>query len=203
MPRFCLLKLPVLVLAATACAASTEPRQPQLRPSLIRVADCDGPARSLDPAIAATLPPRDGWMRPDDQWADLALRVPGGFAGVMYVDSKPVLMLTDPAQAAAAKQALAPEFVAFDINGAEVRKVRWDFAQLVDWSNYLSARTPVLRTPGITSSDRDEGINRIRYGVLDESARDRLLQALAQMDLPCDLIAVEITGPIVNLPLGP
>ena len=203
MPRFCLLKLPVVVLAVTACAASTEPRQPQLRPSLTRVADCVGPARSLDPALAAALPPRSGLMRPDDQWADLALRVPGGFAGVMYVDSKPVLMLTDPAQAAAAKRALAPEFVSFDINGAEVRTVRWDFAQLVDWFNYLGARTPVYQTKGITSSDKQESLNRIRYGVIDESARERLLQVLASLDLPCDLIVVEIELPAIALPGNP
>jgi hypothetical protein len=203
MPRFCLLKVLVVVFVVAACAASTEPRQPQLRPSLIRVADCDGPATSLDPAIAATLPPRDGWMRPDDQWADLAQRVPGGFAGVMYVDSKPVLMLTDPTQAAAAKQALAPEFVAFDINGAEVRKVRWDFAQLVDWYNHLMVQTPLWRTSPLTSGDKDEAINRIRYGVIDEAARERLLEALAGMDLPCDLIAVEIVKPAVALPGNP
>jgi hypothetical protein len=201
-PRFSLVKLLGVVVFATACAASTEPRGPQVRPSLIRVADCVGPARSLDPAIAATLPPRSGLMRPDDQWADLALRVPGGFAGVMYVDNKPVLMLTDPVQAAAAKQALAPEFVAFDINGAEVRKVRWDFAQLVDWFNYLMAQS-LWRTATMTSSDKDEAINRIRLGVLDEDARDRLLEALAGMDLPCDLIAVEIIPPAVALPLRP
>jgi hypothetical protein len=121
----------------------------------------------------------------------------------MYVDSKPVLMLTDPEQAAAARHALAPEFVGFDINGAEVRRVRWDFAQLVDWYNYLSVRGPDWRTVGMTSGDKDEALNRIRYGVLDEAARDRLLQSLAGMDLPCDLIAVEITGPIVTLPLNP
>jgi hypothetical protein len=203
MPRFSLVKLLAVVVFAAACAASTEPRGPQLRPSLIRVADCDGPARSLDPAIAATLPPRSGLMRPDDQWADLALRVPGGFAGVMYVDNKPVLMLTDPSQAAAAKQALAPEFVGFDINGAEVRKVRWDFAQLVDWFNYLMIQTPLWRTATLTSGDKDEAINRIRYGVIDEAARERLLEALAGMDLPCDLIAVEIVKPAVALPGNP
>jgi hypothetical protein len=118
----------------------------------------------------------------------------------MYVDSKPVLMLTDPERAAAAKQALAPEFASFDINGADVRKVRWDFAQLVDWFNYLGAKTPVFRTPGITSSDKDEAINRIRLGVLDEAARERLLQVLAGLDLPCDLIVVEISPPARALP---
>jgi hypothetical protein len=135
-------------------------------------------------------------MQPDDQWADLAQTVPGGFAGVLYVDSKPVLMLTDPTQAAAAKQALASSIPGFDVAGAEVRQARWNFAQLVDWYNYLTARTDVWRTEGMTSGDKDEAINRIHYGVLDETARDRLIKVLAGIDLPCDLIAIGITGPI-------
>jgi hypothetical protein len=136
-------------------------------------------------------------MMPDDHWADLARRVPGGFAGVLYVDGRPVLMLTDPTQAEAAKNALAHELGGFDVRGAEVRKARWDFAQLVDWYNYLASRTPVWQTPGLTSGDKNEGINRISYGVADEAARDRLLRTLADVELPCDLIVVEVTGPIV------
>lgn len=202
-PRFRLVQQLVLVAIATACSGSVEPKQLQLDPSFTRVADCVGPARSLDPAIVARLPPRDGRMTPDDHWADLAQRVPGGFAGVLYIDKKPVLMLTDPAQAAAAKKALASSFVGFDISGAEVHSARWNFAQLVDWYNYLGLRGPVWQTSGLTTGDKDEAINRIRYGVLDEAARDRLVNALAGMEVPCDLIAVEITGPIFSLPLAP
>lgn len=179
-----------------ACSDATQPDRLTPVPSMTRVADCNGPARSLDPAIAASLPPRTGYMTPDDKWADLAARVPGGFAGILYVDSKPVLMLTDPSQAPAAKAALAGEIPSFDIPGAEVRKARWDFAQLVDWYNYLGIRGPVWQTPGMTSGDKDEAINRIRYGVLDSASRARLASSLAGMDLPCDLIAIEITGPI-------
>jgi hypothetical protein len=138
-------------------------------------------------------------MMPDDQWADLAERVPGGFAGILYVDNKPVLMLTDPSEAAAAKRALAPALVGFDVAGAAVHKARWNFAQLVNWYNFLGARTSVWQTPGMTSGDKDEAINRIRYGVVDTAARETLLRTLAGIQLPCDLIAVEITGPIVPL----
>lgn len=202
-PRFRLIKQFVVVAIATACSGSVEPKQLQLDPSFTRVADCVGPARSLDPAIVATLPPRDGSMMPDDHWANLAQRVPGGFAGVLYVKNKPVLMLTDPAQEAAAKNALASSFVGFDISGAEVHKARWNFAQLVDWYNYLGIRGPVWQTSGMTTGDKDEAINRIRYGVVNEAARDRLLQVLAGLEVPCDLIALEITGPIEALPANP
>lgn len=186
----------MLVTIFAACSEATQPNRLTPTLSMTRIADCTGPARSLDPAIAASLPPRTGHMAPDDGWADLAARVPGGFAGILYVDSKPVLMLTDPSQALAAKEALSVEIPWFDIRGAEVRKARWDFAQLVDWYNYLGIRGPVWQTPGMTSGDKDEAINRIRYGVLDSASRARLVSSLAGMDLPCDLIALEITGPI-------
>lgn len=198
-PRFRPLSKLAVVVFAAACSGSTQPEQAILNRSLVRVADCIGPARSLDPAIAATLPPRTGQMRPDDQWADLAQQVPGGFAGVLYIDGKPVLMLTDPTQEAAAKKALAPSIPGFDVVGAEVHQARWNFAQLVDWYNYLGTRTSVWQTPGMTAGDKDEAINRIRYGVVDAAARDKLVQILAGIDLPCDLIAIEITGPIYAL----
>src|SRR5438105_4462639 len=73
----------------------------------VRVADCEGPALSLASGIRSTLKPRTGRMNPDDHWADLAEQVPGGFAGVLYVDDKPTLMLTHPERAAETKRALA------------------------------------------------------------------------------------------------
>jgi hypothetical protein len=187
----------VLIAVTAACSRSTAPDPLPVDPLLVRVRDCSGPATSLDPALAAKLPPRDGRMSPDDEWADLAERVPGGFAGVLYVAGKPVLMLTDPSRAAEAKTALAAALVGFDVRDARVQKARWNFAQLVDWYNFLG--TPVFDTPGLSSGDKDEVINRIHYGVVDSAARDRLLRTLSSIQLPCDLIAVEITGPIVPL----
>jgi hypothetical protein len=106
-------------------------------------------------------------------------------------------MLTDPSQASAAKKALASQLAGFNVASAEVRKARWDFAQLVNWYNYLSVKTSVWQTRGMVSGDKDESINRIHFGVVDSAARDALLHTLAGINLPCDLIAVEITGPIV------
>src|SRR5690348_5976699 len=81
------------------------PNPPQ-RP--IHLAQCEGPASSLPESLARRLPPRTGRMIPDDRWADLAATLPGGFAGVLYDSAHtPILMLTDVAQATAAKEALA------------------------------------------------------------------------------------------------
>jgi len=66
--------------------------------------------------------------------------MPGGFGGVIYdAAHMPILMLTDTAQASAAKRALADK-IDFPVQQATVRQVRWNFAQLVDWFNYLLPR---------------------------------------------------------------
>ena len=184
------------VLVTVACSDTTAaPEQPQLptKPTSIRVRDCEGPALSLASDLAAALVPRDGRMQPDDQWADLALRVPGGFAGVIYSDGRPVLFLTDPSKAAQAKQALASQLGSFDVTNAIVRQARWDFAQLVDWNRYISSRPELsIRDIAWSSSDRDESINRLRYGVVDEASRTRLIEVLSALNVPCDLAVVDI-----------
>jgi hypothetical protein len=82
-------------------------------------------------------------VQPDDYWADIAARVPGGFAGVLYREGKPVVVLARPSEAEAAKRVLAPLLPSFPIRDADIQSARWDFAQLVDWYNYLLQRTPL------------------------------------------------------------
>jgi len=127
-------------------------------------------------------------MVPDDRWADLAATVPGGFGGAFYDSAHtPILMLTDPAQAAAAKEALAGK-LGFLPQYATVRQARWNFAQLVDWFNYI---VPRLDAP-FGLADKDEGINRIRFSAASVEARDRLVRSLAKLPLPCDLVVIDL-----------
>jgi hypothetical protein len=129
-------------------------------------------------------------MQPDDSWADLAKTVPGGFAGAYYDSARtPVLLLTQPARAAAAKQALSGH-LNFPLAQATVREARWDFAQLVDWFNYLFPRLGV----GPVTADKDESLNRIRFSVTSVELRDRVVHALAGLPLPCDLVIVDLNG---------
>ena len=149
---------------------------------------------SLPDSLARQLPRRTGRMIPDDRWADLATTVPGGFAGVFYDSAhKPILMLANPTQAAAAKQALDGK-ISFPLEQATVRRARWDFAQLVDWFNYLFPRLGVPVT-----ADKDEALNRIRFSVTSVELRDRVIRALAQLPLPCDLVVVDLNGLTVRL----
>ena len=163
----------------------------------VRVADCDGEPSSLPLQYRSKLSPRTGRMNPDDHWADLAETIPGGFAGVLYRNGKPTLLLTHPEQAEAAKRALSadPTFSSFDITGGQVEKVRWDFSQLVDWYNFFTQQTSVWQTPGIVSGDKDEAINRIRYGIQTEAGRQELVRKLSALGVPCDLVRIGIEPP--------
>jgi hypothetical protein len=136
-------------------------------------------------------------MTTDDHWADLAEQVPGGFAGILYVDHKPTLMLTHPEHAAEAKRILAsdPSLRSFNIMDAQVVKARWDFAQLVDWYNYLMQGTSVWTTPGMVSGDSDERLNRIRFGIQTQAGRQELVSKLLALPIPCDLVRIGIEAP--------
>jgi len=180
-------------LIISACRASSSRAPAPAQPPAIHLAQCIGPATSLPDSLLRALPPRTGRMRPDDSWADLAKTVPGGFAGAFYDSAHtPILMLTQPANAAAAKKALSGHLY-FPVDRATVREARWDFGQLVDWFNYLLPRldVPVM-------ADKDESINRIRFGVTTVEQRDRVVRVLSGLSLPCDLVIVDLNGVTVR-----
>lgn len=176
------------------CSSSHRSVAPTPTVASVRLAQCEGPASSLPDSLARNLPRRTGRMIPDDRWADLATTVPGGFAGVFYDSTHtPILMLREPGQATPAKQALAGK-ISFPVEQATVRQARWDFAQLVDWFNYLLPRLGVPVT-----GDKDEVLNRVRFSVTSVELRDRVISALARLPLPCDLVVVDLNGLTVRL----
>jgi len=190
-----------LVLVLAACATVSKPYRNSVKKSGIstdvRVADCDGPALSLPPELRSMLEPRTGRMAPDDHWADIAERIPGGFAGILYdLNGKPTLMLTDPEQAPAVKKALASDysFRHFDLMGAQVLQARWSFAQLVDWFNYLWLHSSIAKTKGMVMGDKNEETNRIYFGVETEAARQQFTEQLRALGVPCDLVRIGIAS---------
>jgi hypothetical protein len=170
----------------------------------VRLDPCTGPATSLDPVFAAMLEWRGGVRDQNEQWADLARRVPGGFAGVMFDHAgRPVLFLTDVTRAAEAKTALAGAFAdRFDLANAEVRVARWNYAQLRDWQAYLTRNVPRSTNDGVNGFGIDVALNRLTFFVDDAAARDRLVETWSTMNLPvevpCDLVNIKVTGPIVD-----
>ena len=185
-----------LLISGVSCSDASAPGVRD-DPSVRRVASCQGPATDLPEAARASLRAGGTFGTSDDGWAALARDVPGGFAGVFYDGGRPVLLLTNPARAAAAKAALASRIPGFPVSSAEVRPARWTFAQLVDWGSYLMQSATLWQAGGIVSVDRDEVENRLAYGVEDAVAQDRVAAALAALDLPCDLVLIRIEGRVV------
>jgi len=129
-----------------------------------------------------------------ERWAEVAREVPGRFGGVLN-ESGPVIYLVDTTRRADAIAALVARGVLPVAKGekARVRQGRWDFAQLYDWYRYLAVHLPSERV----SSAIDEGQNRIWYGMVDEQQRVRFERALAPLRLPCFLVTLEVTGPMI------
>lgn len=199
MPRHRLLVSLATLALLSACDkpyATVDPIAPDpvLARNLVRFPDCLGPATSVASAFDVTLP-LETYLRNHELFAALAKELPGGFAGVFFDKDKPVLMLRNPSQQAEAKAAIAPylaNLYSFDLAAAEVRQARWDFAQLSNWHTYLFRHTALPMTPGLTYHDTDVSLNRILLGAEDAAARDRLRAVLSTIDLPCDVIFLEI-----------
>ena len=73
---------------------------------------------------------------------------------------------------------------------------RWDFAQLVDWFDYLLPRVAAAGLP--ITADKDESLNRVRFSVVSIEQRDKVVAALAALPVPCDLVVVDLNGLIVR-----
>ncbi len=105
------------------------------------------------------------------------------------------MLLVDTAQREAALRALAAaiqkERPDLDVLRAHIQPARWSFAELYDWQGVIL--TPALRD-GVTTIDIDERENRIVFGVVDPSARERLEHKLAQLELPCFLVGIKVVG---------
>ena len=108
---------------------------------------------------------------------------------MFFDDDALTAMLVDPSKQAEATQALL-EF-GINISEASVRQVRWDFAQLFDWNFYIKSQLGDEEIV-VTSSGIDEVRNRLLYGVPDEEAQRTTITFLGSLDLPCDLVLVEV-----------
>lgn len=150
------------------------------------------------PSAAAALLNDSSIANGDMQWAKLALQVPGGFAGIyLGDDGKPVLLLTHPEKKHAAIAALATrQFVYLppgaELRNATVKRARWDFAQLYDWSQQLMA---IVGRAAPSTLDIDEVHNRIAVTVPPENLK-RFREDLNKLSLPRGLVSVGLYSPI-------
>jgi hypothetical protein len=136
----------------------------------------------------------------DEIWVTLAREAPGGIGGMFFDRGVGYLWLVDPSKRSEAIAAIAAagiEPIGFALQDAVVLKARWNFAQLAEWHAYVTSRA--LLGVEWSYADIQEGRNRLEYGVVDEAALRSLESRLKRLDLPCNLIAVEIRPPLIAL----
>lgn len=181
----------LLALAVLAASACEQPEPESDWAAVGRTCTDDAPATPLAQAIVDTLPAFDTLGSHFGRRWWLARNMPGRFAGLAVVDGKTTLFLTDTSQAKAAL-AFSREH-GIDGTGltddTPVQQARWDFAQLFDWYRYVA---PHLKGQSLTSLGIDEGRNRIEFAVPDIDAQRHVEIRLAELHLPCFLIAVPI-----------
>jgi len=125
----------------------------------------------------------------DATFYDWSQRVPGGFGGAFFYDDTMYVFLVDTTKTTEAGAELAR--LDARLSGARVIKGRWTFAQIADWWGYLWLHDALRRAP-LLSIDNDEGHNRLTIGVIDENARRVLEMRLAELGVPCNLVAIRI-----------
>jgi hypothetical protein len=77
-----------------------------------------------------------------------------------------------------------------------VRPATWDFSELDAWEQFLRPRMGRFGED-LVGSGIDERNNRIVFDARDTRSRDEILRRLSGLDVPCGLVVVEVTGPIV------
>jgi len=138
----------------------------------------------------------------DDDLAELADRLPG-FGGFYYDGEQRLnVWLKDPGRRGEAEIKVADllrrrtgrareraESNAARVQGMRVRQAQYDFRQLLTW--YRGHVLPnVMRLEGITMTDIDERVNRIRVGVANESYLVPTRRLLGRLPIPPAAIEV-------------
>ena len=165
---------------------------------LTLVAACSDPS-GPDSATAYRRPPitKENLLRGlDRELTQIAREVPG-FAGLSRrADGSAVILLTDPARAAIAKQAIAAKarrLRGIDPSRIEVRTAQFDYVRLTDWKARLRNS---LDVPGLVFLDIDEAANHVRIGVEQGTSRDRVASEVSKLDIPSDAVVIEDASPI-------
>ena len=181
------------------------------------VRDTAAPWRGIPPRLAGELvlpltasPPRanvvlsrpegqegGGMDTPDDEAAELATgRVPG-YAGLILERCTLVVFSTHPERHGAAARAHVRATQEERAGGArgcpgpqrvEVRRVRYDFAQLSRWYRKVDVLTAM---EGWASSDIDEARNRIVFEYTDPVGAARARRTLPALGVPVEAVVIE------------
>jgi hypothetical protein len=131
----------------------------------------------------------------DREFVQLARAVPG-FGGLSRApDGSAIMYLTDPSQAATAKQAVAASRMlrGIDVARIQVRAAKFDYVRLTDWRARLRES---LDVKGLVFLDIDESNNHLRVGVEKGTPHELVESAIIKLDVPADAFTVEDAEPI-------
>lgn len=167
---------------AAACSDTTAPG----------TCDPTAPGPSIESARKDSIPPPwSDHKTIDDQMAEVARDIPGGWGGFFLENGEPTIYLVQPAQRNAAVAVLYDRGVGepYDIRQAKVWKGRWDFGQLYDWYRYINW-VAVGWPDSLYWRDLDEYRNRLAYGARSAEGADSLVAVFEAVDLPCELVQI-------------
>lgn len=160
--------------------------------TLVACRDGDPTAPAADGLAASAVSAASAQDRPDEaEMRAFAARIPG-LGGYYFDDSGDlVVYVTDPAQAEAARAALA------EVSGRGrgrilIRPALYTFIQLAAWRDAWSDR--ILDVRGVSFLDLDEAANRIVVGTAEAAARERVLGLLRESEIPIAALEFESVG---------
>ncbi len=162
-----------------------------------KVCTTSSPAYPLPDALRDTSAHPFGLAHVSD-WetkAKLTQDIPGGFGGIGHREVHPrtIVYLLDTTKLADAIPVLVSKGLLPVAPVVAAAQGRFTYTQLYDWFRYIQMHIRGVAVVGWTLDDRR---NRIFYMLEDEAAATNLGHRLAEMDAPCFLVAVEVTGPI-------
>lgn len=193
----------VLALAIIAALVGCRHKPPYVEPpprwrwaDVGKVCTPNSPAYSLPDSLRDSSAHPFRWAQ-RNEWeekAKLTQDIPGGFGGIGHREVYPrtIVYLLDTTKLADAVPALVSRGLvpANPVVGAA--QGRFSYSQLYDWFRYIQMHIVGVAVVGWTL---DDWRNRIFYMLEDRAAAVNLGHRLAEMNAPCFLVAIEITGP--------
>lgn len=158
--------------------------------------DLGSPLEPADPnhasAASAGRNPVKNW---DGEMAGLAAKVPGFGGFFEEPGGRMVVWITDPGRGEQARSAVAGFLAARGAKHGplEARRGTYDFRDLAAWRRALDD----AGLKGITLTDVDERLNRVRVGVRDEPAAEGVRGAIARLGIPAAAVVVERVAPAI------
>lgn len=133
----------------------------------------------------------------DDAFAEVARRVPE-FGG-LFIDrnGSPKIHLLDTSSRVLTRATSALQAVFGNtLPSGQITAIRgqYSFTRLYDWRKMN--RNEIFSVQGVSFLDIDESKNRLRIGIVTNSALNTIQQKLTQLRIPREAVNIEISGPV-------